>query len=248
MKEENNSKFILAIAITLIVSIGFLMFLWTQAGGSNTGTPRTSEELNLEPISDRDHIRGNPEARVAIIDYSDYECPFCKTFHQTAKKVTDEFSDQVMWVYRHFPLDTVHPTARKQAEAAECAGILGGSPAFWDYSDKIYDYTSSNNGLDMNLLPVIAEEVGLDAQEFEACLKTTQPGEKVQADYRSGLQLGVRGTPAVVLLDTTTNVAQFYSGALTYENLKQAVEDMLGVIGNEEPEEVQDTEQDNQVE
>ncbi len=80
---------------------------------------------------DRDHIRGNPDAPVTLVEYSDFECPFCKRFHPTVKRIVDEYGGRVRWVYRHFPLDEIHPVkARREAAAAECAAELGGNDAF----------------------------------------------------------------------------------------------------------------------
>ncbi len=81
-----------------------------------------SADITVVPITDDDWVRGNPDAKITLIEYSDYECSFCSRFHPTAQQVIDEYPDDVNWVYRHFPLTSIHPTAVARAEAAECAG------------------------------------------------------------------------------------------------------------------------------
>src|SRR3989344_5485116 len=100
---------------------------------------------------------------IAIVEYSDLECPFCKTFQKTLHQIMDEYgeSGKVAWVYRHFPLAQLHTKAAKEAEATECAAELGGNAAFWKYADRLFEVTPSNNNLELSQLPVIAAEVGL---------------------------------------------------------------------------------------
>ncbi len=183
---------------------------------------------DVDPVGEGDYIRGNKNAKIALIEYSDTECPFCKTFHETAKNAIKEYEGNLMWVYRHFPLDTLHPKARKQAEALECAGKLGGNDSFWKLLDKIFEVTPANNGLDNNTLPDLAKSVGLNKTTFKTCLDSGETADKVEADYQSGIKAGVRGTPGNILLDTQTGKARVIPGAVPYQQLKQAIDEMLG--------------------
>ena len=133
-----------------------------------------------------------------------------------------------MWVYRHFPLDSLHSKADKEAEAAECAGSLGGNDAFWAYVDKVYENTPSNNGLDLSVLPDFAEEIGLNRSKFVTCLDSGKFASNVENDYQSGIKVGVTGTPGSVLLNVETGETQFLSGALPYAQVSQAIDQMLG--------------------
>ncbi len=111
-------------------------------------------KIALDPVTEKDHISGNPGAELLIIEYSDPECPFCKKFHETMTQAMNEYgkSGKVAWVYRHFPLDSIHSRARREAEAIECAGELGGNDKFWAYLNKLMEITPSNNQLDPKLL------------------------------------------------------------------------------------------------
>ncbi len=106
-----------------------------ENGTTSYGAP--VEIDNLEPLSDGDHVRGNQNARFALIEYSDFECPFCQRFHPTASQLIADM-DNVKWVYRHFPLDSIHPQARELAKASECAAKEGGEEAFWKFADTVY--------------------------------------------------------------------------------------------------------------
>lgn len=200
------------------------------AGTTNTpspGTNPTQPPIEVPPIIASDHVRGNPNAPIALIEYSDYECPFCKRFHATAQQIVDKYSGQVMWVYRHFPLDQLHPKARQEAEAAECAAELGGEEVFWQMTDKIYEVTPSNNGLDLGKLPSLATEIGLDRQAFQDCLDSGRHTQRVEDDYQGGLQAGVSGTPGNILLNTQTGESQLIPGAFPYEQFQQILDQML---------------------
>ena len=122
-----------------IVIAGVLIAGAVYLGGSSfTGSPASSEtggEIEINPIGDKDHILGSPNAKIVVVEYSDTECPFCKSFHETMNRIVDEYgkNGDVAWVYRHFPLDTIHSKARKEAEATECAAQLGGDAQFWGY-------------------------------------------------------------------------------------------------------------------
>jgi len=182
-----------------------------------------AEEAGPQVTKD-DYIKGNPDAPITIVEFSDLECPFCKRFHSTLQQALTEYGDRVRWVYRHFPIDQLHPKADKEAEAAECAGELGGNEKFWAYMDRVFEITPSNNGLDLTLLPQIAKDLGLDQKAFESCLNSGKYAEKVETQYQEGLRLGVSGTPGSFVNGTPVR------GAIPYENLKAIIDAELQKI------------------
>lgn len=95
-------------------------------------------EATIRPISADDHIIGDPNAKIIIVEYSDLDCPFCKVFHGTMHRIVEENKD-VAWVYRHYPLTQLHPNALAKAEETECAWEQGGNDAFWKYADKVFE-------------------------------------------------------------------------------------------------------------
>lgn len=185
---------------------------------------------NIKPVSSEDHIKGDPNAPVKIVEFSDTECPFCKRFHPTMQQVMDEYgkSGQVAWVYRHFPLDQIHSKARREAAATELAAELGGNDKFWAYLGRIFEITPANDGLDLSLLPQIAEDVGLPRKPFEDLVAANDiRGGKyathIESDYQDSLASGGLGTPYSVVI--ASNGKTFaVSGAQPYSAVKSIIE------------------------
>jgi protein-disulfide isomerase len=204
-----------------------------QAARIATAAERTrlaSEKVrNVRRVSGaRDHIYGNPDAAISLIEYSDFECPFCKRFHATPKEIVDASAGQINWVYRHFPLAMHNPGARKQAEAAECAGALGGNDAFWKYTEAIYLRTRSRgNGFPLTELTPLATEIGLQAERFQECLDSGKYAARVQEDLAEGATIGVTGTPTTVLLHNRTGDARLEAGVQSAARFKTDIDMML---------------------
>src|SRR3989338_5116050 len=213
-KEKNVLTVPMAIVVSAIIIGGAIFF---SRGGPTVDVfkpppeqagPSVIEEIASRPFDLNDHMLGNPNAPIVMVEYSDLECPFCKTFHKTMQTILDEYGKdgKVAWIYRHFPLD-IHPKAPKESEATECAFELGGNKAFWDYVNKIFEITPANNGLDHAKLPEIAGQIGLNMNDFQTCLDSGRYAEKVKADYNDGLKAGVNGTPNTVLVLTVPQTA-----------------------------------------
>ncbi len=183
----------------------------------------------VKAVDGDDHILGNPNAPVKLVEFSDFECPFCKRFHLTMKRLMNEYGEEgkVAWVYRHFPLDSIHSKARKEAQAAECANELGGNEAFWAYSDRLFVITPSNNRLDLALLPQIAQEIGLDRAKFENCLKGDARGGKyadhIEANVRDATASGGTGTPFSVVIAPNGKTFSL-NGAQPYAAVKSVID------------------------
>ncbi|OGZ06910.1 MAG: hypothetical protein A3D65_04385 [Candidatus Lloydbacteria bacterium RIFCSPHIGHO2_02_FULL_50_13] len=194
-----------------------------QAGADSDQVP-----VSLLALRSDDHIFGNPNANVLIIEYSDPECPFCKKFHEPMLQVMAQYgkSGDVAWVYRHFPLDLIHSKARKESEAMECANELGGNDAFWKYVEKLFAITPANNGLDPAELPRIANLIGLDVGRFNACLASGKYADRVERDFQNGVNAGVKGTPYTIVWNQKTGKQLPINGAASYASVKS----ILGVV------------------
>ena len=225
-----------AIVLAGVIIAGAVIF---SSGGFPTGSDSapaassdkqaTEQFSGFRPVTKEDHIRGSINADVFIIEYSDTECPFCKRFHSTLQQIMDEYekSGQVAWVYRHFPIPQLHSKAEQEAVATECAAELGGNDSFWAYTDRIYEITPSNNGLDLNLLPEIAEEIGLNRSDFEACLVDEDESilDKIRTDRDEAIATGGRGTPhSLVIIGNKIFPIQ---GAQPFETVKATIEQAL---------------------
>lgn len=177
----------------------------------------------MRPVSPRDHIRGRPDAPVKIVEFGDTECPLCKRFHPALKQIAAEYLDQVAWVFRHYPVDEIHPKARKEAEASECAAEQGGNDKFWAYLDRLYEITPSNDKLDPAELPRIAEHVGLSRAQFESCLQSGKHAQRVAEDVEDALAAGAMGTPYTVVIAPNGRLFPIL-GAQPYASVKRVID------------------------
>lgn len=169
----------------------------------NIPTEIVIKDMTVRGVSTSDHVLGNPSSPVTIVEYSDTECPFCKQFHVNMHKIVGNYGKdgKLAWVYRHFPLDSLHKKARNEARATECAAKVGGEEKFWAYIDRLFQVTTSNDGLDESELPKIAKYVGLNEKTFSDCLLKTDEGSvKIQTDYDEAIKAGGNGTPFNILI------------------------------------------------
>ena len=203
MEQNQQNTFLIPFAI--IVAGGFVAAAVYFGTGSSSPTTATNTdnqnvEINLVPVTEKDHIIGSRNAALVIVEYSDTECPFCKTFQNTMKEIVQTYDGEVAWVYRHFPIAQLHAKAAKESEATECAAELGGNQAFWKYLDKVFETTSSNDSLDPSELPKIATAIGLDVIAFNTCLSSGKYAELVKKSVEEAIKAGALGTPYSVIV------------------------------------------------
>lgn len=196
-----------------------------DTGTANPDGKLTSDQVQkIPPVTDQDHLRGSKEAQVFLIEYSDLECPFCERFHPTAKQALAEYQGKVAWVYRHFPLDSIHSRARSAANASECVANLGGNEAFWKFVDTIF--SNQQKYLTDTGLVEAAVAAGVAKNSFSSCLKNKSFEKKVDSDYQGGSAAGVTGTPGTFILNKKGE-AWLVPGAVPYESLKATIDEAL---------------------
>ncbi len=187
-------------------------------GPDQPPAPLAKADIKLKPS---DYVRGEANAPVTIVSYTDLECPFCKRFHPSLLQALQEYQGKVKLVFRNFPL-SFHQNAQKESEAAECVGKLGGAGKFWSFVDKIFERTTSNGtGFALSDLPKLAKEVGISESRFSTCLDQGEMTSKVQTDLSEGAGYGVGGTPTSFVNGTPLE------GAVPYEQLKAAIDAAL---------------------
>ncbi|CAN5140474.1 hypothetical protein BH11PAT1_BH11PAT1_5820 [soil metagenome] len=232
----------------LIVSSFFLGMLWQKVqylennGGSGIKVAAAQTALQAAPqgnqavtkppagkvkeVSDDERIRGNKNAKITLVEYSDYECPFCKRFHPTTQVLLKTYGDKIRLVYRDYPL-SFHQNAQKEAEAGRCIAELGGNDAFWSYTDKIYERTTSNGtGFALTDLGPLAAEVGVNQQSFQQCLDSGKYTQAVKDQITEGSTAGVSGTPATFIIDSKGK-SQLLVGAQPIEAFKTIIDQAL---------------------
>lgn len=193
----------------------------TQAAAPAPAEPAVGA---FREIGKEDLVRGASNARVTLIEYSDLECPFCKRFHPVIAQLLENYPNDVRWVYRHAPLAQLHSKAPKEAEAAKCAQEQGKG---WEFVDKVFEVTPTNNGLDPAELPKIAAQVGVvNAVQFKSCLDSGKYTKAVADDLADATSAGMRGTPYSVVIGPQGQKLPV-NGAVAYESLKATVDSVL---------------------
>jgi protein-disulfide isomerase len=164
------------------------------------------------PVTSTDHIRGNINAPITLLEYGDYECPYCGVAHSIIKRVQKHFGEQLRFVYRNFPLTDLHPHAEIAAEAAEFAGAHG---HFWEMHDLVYEHQKH---LDTEVLLKLARTLELSDTELLNAIKNRTYLLKIQHDVLNGEANGVHGTPTFFIND------RLYKGSYEFKDLVAAIE------------------------
>jgi protein-disulfide isomerase len=197
--------------------------------GAVVQPPVQQPSLNQQPqqptradVETGGHVIGNPNAKVTVVEFGDYQCPFCKDFYQNSERqIVNDYvnTGKIKLAFRNFPLTSIHPFAENASEAAECAAKVGGNEAYWKYHDILYTNGSGDGtGLDPASLKQYAASLGLNAAAFNQCLDSHETAGIVQNDTAAGTAAGVQGTPTFYI-----NGYQLV-GALPYNNFKQAID------------------------
>ena len=169
---------------------------------------------------DNDHIYGNKDAPVSLIEYSDMECPYCKRFHKVARKLVDQSDGQVNWIYRHLPL-RMHRGAQPKALAAECAAKQGGNDMFWKFTDAYLE-----GDLTLDKTNSFAKQQGLKIKPFKKCRNNKTFAERIHKQKSAAQSVGMRGTPGVILVNKKTGKHTVIGGAVPLKQLRQKVQEL----------------------
>jgi protein-disulfide isomerase len=197
----------------------------TAPTNTNTAVAQQPSEdpTKVATPTSKDHYRGvaPDKAKVVIVEYSDFQCPYCSRLQPTLQRVIDEYGDKVSWVFRQFPLPSP-PQGAPSALASECAAEQG---KFWEYADKLFANQAS---LAADYYPKLATELGLDATKFNSCISSNKYSDAVTAMATNGDAAGVSGTPSsFIYKGTDMKSGQAVSGALPYETFKAAIDSLL---------------------
>lgn len=230
--EKIQKSYVTPLAIVIagaLIAVGLFFGLSGDQRGTAQPNPYGGEAVDttseIRPVTKDDHIKGSLDAPVKIVEYSDFECPFCQRFHITMNEIMDESTGDVAWVYRHFPLDQLHPrNARKAAVASECVNELGGNDAFWKFTDGYFRVSPANDQTNFDqIVPALVAEAGVDKGQFDACVASGKYDAHVQDDVDNAVATGGQGTPwSVVVAPNGTTFP--LSGAQPAEAVRQIIE------------------------
>lgn len=239
---SNNFAVILFVGIFFMVGF-FSGSLWTEkemlkngsgiaagqpsavAGAPGAGDVAPPPVDQVPEVTKDDHIRGNRNAKVILVEYSDFECPFCSKFHPTAQQAVDEYGGDVAWVYRHYPL-SFHPNAQKAAEGSECVADLVGEDAFWQYGDYLVEVNTRDGKLSPDAIQEAAQLTGVNMAAFNECLDSGEKAALVKEQMDGGAAAGVSGTPGTIIV-TKDGGQELVPGALPFSNLQAIIENYL---------------------
>jgi len=206
--EEGNSEntltfkrshfYAVLLPLTFVVGLAVGYLFWGRGTIEPPAAPTTAvaqpaapQEVNRYDIpEDDDPVYGSDQAAITIIEFSDYECPYCRRWHiEVWPQIEEVYGDQVRLVFRDFPLTSIHPNATPAAAAANCAGEQG---FYWEFSERLF---SMELGLSVSAYNQYATELDLDMGAFTACLNSGDQNDEIMADYEYAANLGVRSTP-----------------------------------------------------
>ncbi len=211
--------FFILLSVVLKDDGGKAAVLPTPSGGAAAPTqPAQPTKITVADVDKKkDHIRGNAKAKVTLIEFSDMDCPFCQRFHDSMNKIIENYGDDVRWVYRHFPLDSLHPNARPKAIASECAAEQG---KFWEFTDANFDSGLAD-------VEAIAKQAGVgDIDKFNKCVSDKKYAKDVQDDEQDGAGAGAQGTPYSIIVGPDGETIPI-NGAQPYENVEAAIKSLL---------------------
>jgi len=186
-------------------------------GGQPSGQPAQAGKFRMP--DETDHVQGNPDASITIVEFSDLECPFCALIHPTLKRIVKENED-IKWVFRHFPLSTIHSRALSAAVASECIARLGTNDNFWTFTDEAF---ANQRKLGDTWYREMALSFGIDSGAFAGCVNGKGVVADIQTDLDEATGAGGRGTPYVVVVTANGDLIPF-SGALPYEQIASVIE------------------------
>lgn len=192
----------------------------TNTNSATAPTPTPSSAIELKDITDQDHIRGDKNAPVTLVEFSDFECPFCARVHPTIKALLEKYAGQIRLVYKHFPLTSIHPQAVPAAEASECAA---GQGKFWEFHDAIFENQSQ---LSESYYSELASQLGLNKSQFDDCVSSRKYQQLVTDNLNEATKAGARGTPYTVIIDAAGNKTPL-SGAVPQSNFEAVIEQAL---------------------
>ena len=173
------------IAVIVIVFVGIFAFSGNKAGD----TKNSNGKATLT-----NHVEGNGSAGVTLVEYGDYQCPFCGQYFPTLKQVEAQYNDQIHFQFRNYPLTNLHPNAFAAARAAEAAGLQN---KFWEMHDILYQTQTQWSGASdaLSIYKQYAKQLGLNVTRFETDFASSKVNDLINADSAEGTKLGISGTP-----------------------------------------------------
>lgn len=194
--ELSPSISILLAGVIIAAAIIFVNMRPAALAADVAGANQPAVNAHVSAPSAADHIIGSPSAPIVLIEYSDFQCPFCSLVYPTIKKIVDASNGHIAWVMRSLPLESIHPQAKPAALAAECVADQLGNAGFWKFADTIF---ANQSKISADYYAQVAAQLGADAAKFSSCVSTQKFAAKIDAESQEAQANGGQGTPYTIV-------------------------------------------------
>ncbi|MEK7627861.1 MAG: thioredoxin domain-containing protein [Patescibacteria group bacterium] len=228
MVDESNIVQRTALGLILIAGVVILVGASTSSRYAGQAREKSQEDLQLATrvITEQDHVQGSRDAPLEIVEYSDFECPYCRALHLgIIPRLKERYGETMVLAYRHFPLPR-YPHSVREAEAAECAASVGGEDAFWKYTEALFMEKPREATLTDENLIVLATSMGIPGEAFEICMASGEAFARVQSDKAGGVVAGIAMTPTLLI---TYGGAKVKVQGSYQDRILEAIDELLTV-------------------
>lgn len=219
---HEQKKFEISPSVAILISgaliAGAVVFTNLQPAVPLAGAEDLPVEANVPLPSEADHYFGSLSAPIALIEYSDFECPYCRVVYPTLKRIVEESDGQIVWVHRNLPLESIHPQALPAAMAAECIAAQLGNDGFWKFVEAVF---ADQSKMSTAFYTEIAGQLGADVAAYASCVSANTYADKIAKEASDAGASGGRGTPFTVVAGAGVQVP--VSGALPYEQFMSVI-------------------------
>lgn len=211
-----------AIIIAGVIIAAAIMFVNLHPAPPAVGAQPapTPTNVQIRPPSAQDHRTGSPQATIVLVEYSDFQCPFCSLIHPTLKTIVESSNSTVAWVMREFPLTTIHPNAGPAANAAECIAEQLGDAGFWKFADTMF---ADQSKISPAYYAQLAKQLGADMTKYNSCFSSSKYQARINQDSAEAQSAGGNGTPFTVVINTKNGKAASVSGALPQPQIESVI-------------------------
>ena len=179
----------------------------------------------------RGHIYGNPAAPVSIIEFSDFKCPYCRKIHPVLKRLVNDSDKQINWVFRHFPLGSHKPDVQQEAQASECANHLAGNKGYWQFIDALFAQPRRGQSSEQ-IINRASSIANIDLSELQECIQSEKFKERVNEDGKEAVSMGLRGTPANIIIHHPSQQFRLIQGSASLSSFKKEINELTRVNKN----------------
>ena len=239
---SKSNPFIIPAAIIIGFALVAVALFFSRGGTGNptnqghlSGLSATASSSTIPAVTASDHILGNPNAPIMIVEYSDFDCPYCKAFHAVMHQVIDNYgpSGKVAWVFRNLPIQQLHPDAPALALDGECVAKIGGNDAFWKFADTVFNSRDATALTDMAQVPSYAEQAGVASTTFANCVHNGSLQSVVTREFNDAIAAGAQGTPFTVIEVGGKEIV--LNGTKTYATMQQILDNLIAQIDGNVP-------------